>query len=71
MRKQLNFELSAITVSLYDQESLMITDYKKEYAIINYKNNKKTSHIKMVQNKSKSINHMNHVSDVVLFTSFS
>ena len=24
-----NFELSAITVSLYDQESLMITDYKK------------------------------------------
>lgn len=34
-----NFELSAITVSLYDQESLMITNYKKEYANINYKNN--------------------------------
>lgn len=37
-----NFELLAITVSLYDQESLMITDYKKEYAIINYNNNKIT-----------------------------
>lgn len=37
-----NFELSSITVSLYDQESLMITDYKKEYAIINYNNNKIT-----------------------------
>ena len=42
-----NFELSAITVSLYDQESLMITDYKKEYAIKNYKNNiVKKTHIK-------------------------
>ena len=37
-----NFELSAITVSLYDQESLMITDYKNEYAIINYNNHKIT-----------------------------
>ena len=45
----------------------MITDYKKEYAIINYKNNKITITYQDGTKQTESINHMNHVFDVVLF----
>lgn len=62
------FELSAINVSLYNYESVMITDYKKSMPSLIIKS---PAYINMALNKPNRINHRDHIFDVILFTPFS